>query len=109
MIYFMKVYPKQGPDCLVICASARAVNLKTHQKWVWAYVKAIAVLVNVVASLLYFFAFVYWFIIDGNSIQSPPLPADTIAIHWMLSPYAIVIRRRHLTSPPPHPPTADPF
>jgi hypothetical protein len=29
------------------------------------------------------------------------LPADAVAIHQMLSPYAIVVRHCHLTSPPP--------
>jgi hypothetical protein len=58
-LYFMKVYPKQGPGCLVVGASAGAVDPKTHRKWVWVYVKAIAELVDVVVSLLYFFAFVY--------------------------------------------------
>jgi hypothetical protein len=58
-LYFMKVYPKQGPGCSVVGASAGAVDPKTHRKWVWAYVKAIAELVDVVVSLLYFFAFVY--------------------------------------------------
>ncbi len=59
MVYFSKVYPKQGPGCLVVGASAGAINPKTHSKWVWAYIKAIAELVDVVVSLLYFFAFVY--------------------------------------------------
>jgi hypothetical protein len=52
----MKVYPKQGLGCLVVGtsagASAGAINPKTHRKWVWAYVKAIAKLVDVVVSLL---------------------------------------------------------
>jgi hypothetical protein len=51
-LYFMNVYPKQGPGCLVVGASAAAVNPKTHCKWVWAYIEAIAKLVNVVVSLL---------------------------------------------------------
>jgi hypothetical protein len=59
VLYFMKVYPKQGPGCLVNGASAGAVNPKTHRKWVWAYIEAIVELVDVVVSLLYFFAFVY--------------------------------------------------
>ena len=50
--YFMKVYPKQGPGCSVVGASAGAVNPKTHCKWVWAYIEAIAKLVDVVVSLL---------------------------------------------------------
>ena len=55
MLYFLKVYPKQGPGCLVVGASAGAADPKTHRKWVWAFIGAIAELVNVVASLPYFF------------------------------------------------------
>ncbi len=51
-LYFMKVYPKQGLGCLVIGASAGAINPKTHRKWVWAYIEAIAELVDVLVSLL---------------------------------------------------------
>jgi hypothetical protein len=58
-LYFLKVCPKQGPGCLVVGVSAGAVDPKTHCKWVWAYIKAIAEQVDVVVSLLYFFAFVY--------------------------------------------------
>jgi hypothetical protein len=36
-----------------------AVNPKTHRKWVWVYIEAIAKLVDLVMSLLYFFALVY--------------------------------------------------
>jgi hypothetical protein len=52
MLHFPKVYPKQGPGCLVVGASAGTINPKTHRKWVWAYIKAIAKLVDVVVSLL---------------------------------------------------------
>ncbi len=58
-LYFMKVYPKQGPGCSVVGVSAGAVDPKTHRKWVWAYIEAITELVDVVVSLLHFFAFVY--------------------------------------------------
>ncbi len=51
-LYFMKVYPKQGPSCLVLGTSAGNVDPKTHRKWVWAYVEATAKLEYVVASLL---------------------------------------------------------
>jgi hypothetical protein len=46
----MKVYPKQGPGCSVVGASAGAVDPKTHHKWVWAFIKAIAKLVDMVVS-----------------------------------------------------------
>ncbi len=49
---FFKVYPKQGPCCSVVSASASAVDPKTHRKWVWAFIEAIAKLVDVVVSLL---------------------------------------------------------
>ncbi len=49
-LHFMKVYPKQSPGCSAVGASAGAVNPKTHRKWVWAFIDAIANLVNVVVS-----------------------------------------------------------
>ena len=49
-LHFMKVYPKQSPGCSAIGASAGAVDPKTHRKWVWAFIDAVANLVNVVAS-----------------------------------------------------------
>jgi hypothetical protein len=52
MLYFLKIYPKQGPGCLVVGVSAGTINPKTHRKWVWAYIKAIGELVDVMVSLL---------------------------------------------------------
>jgi hypothetical protein len=49
--HFMKVYPKQSPGCSAVGASAGAVNPKTHRKWVWAFIDAVANLVDVVVSL----------------------------------------------------------
>jgi len=46
----MKVYPKQSPGCLAVSASAGAVDPKTHRKWVWAFIDAIANLVGVLVS-----------------------------------------------------------
>jgi hypothetical protein len=46
----MKVYPKQGPGCSVVGASAGTVDPKTHRKWVWAFINAIANLVDVVVN-----------------------------------------------------------
>jgi hypothetical protein len=37
---------------LVVGASAGAIVPKTHRKWVWAYIKAITKLVDVVVNLL---------------------------------------------------------
>jgi hypothetical protein len=52
VLYFMKVYPKQGLGCSIVGVSAGAIDPKTHRKWVWAYTKAIAELVDVVVSIL---------------------------------------------------------
>jgi hypothetical protein len=50
-LFFVKVvYPKQGLGCLAICASARAADPKTHRKWVWVFIDAIADLVDVAVS-----------------------------------------------------------
>jgi len=36
--------------CLAVGASAGAVDLKTYRKWVWAFIDALADLVDVVVS-----------------------------------------------------------
>jgi hypothetical protein len=46
----MKVYPKQSPGCLAVDVSAGAVDPKTHCKWVWAFIDAVANLVSTVVS-----------------------------------------------------------
>ncbi len=50
MLYFMKVYPKQGLGSSVVGMSASAINLKTHRKRVWTFIEAIAKLVDVIVS-----------------------------------------------------------
>jgi hypothetical protein len=47
----MKVYPKQSPGCSTVGASAGAVDPKTRRKWVWAFIDALASLVDVTVSL----------------------------------------------------------
>ncbi len=54
-LHFMKVYPNQTPGCAAVGASGRAVDPKTNQKWVWAYIKAIAKLVDVVVNIFMLF------------------------------------------------------
>jgi hypothetical protein len=50
-LHFMKVYPKQtSPGCSAVGASAGAVNPKTHRKWVWVYIDAVANLDDIVVS-----------------------------------------------------------
>ncbi len=50
--HFLKVYPKQSLGCLAVGASAGAINRKTHRKWVWAFINAVANLVDIAVSLL---------------------------------------------------------
>jgi hypothetical protein len=49
-LHFMKVYPKQSPGCSAVGASASAVDPKTHRKWVWAFINAVANLIDMVVS-----------------------------------------------------------
>ena len=49
-LHFMKVCPKQSPGCSAVGALAGAVNPKTHRKWVWAFIDAVANLVDTVVS-----------------------------------------------------------
>ena len=50
-LHFLKVYPLQAPRCAAVGASGGAVGPKTHRKWVWAFIDAIAELVDEVVSL----------------------------------------------------------
>jgi hypothetical protein len=51
-LHFLKVYPLQAPGCAAVGASGGAVDPKTHCKWVWAFIDAIAELVDEVVSSL---------------------------------------------------------
>ena len=57
-LHFLKVYPLQAPGCAAFGASGGAVDPKTHRKWVWAYIEAIAKLVEEVMSV---FDFCFYF------------------------------------------------
>jgi hypothetical protein len=46
----MKVYPKHSPGCSAVGTSAGAVDPKTHHKLVWAFINAVANLIDVVVS-----------------------------------------------------------
>ena len=52
-LHFLKVYPLQAPGCAAVGASGGAINPKTHQKWVWAFIEAVSELVDVVVSFTY--------------------------------------------------------
>jgi hypothetical protein len=49
-LYFLKVYSKQSPGCLVVGASTGAVDPKTMRKWVWQFIENIADLADNVVS-----------------------------------------------------------
>ena len=49
-LYFLKVYPLQAPGCAAVGTSGGAINLKTHRKWVWSFIKAVSELMDVVVS-----------------------------------------------------------
>ena len=50
-LHFMKVYPKQSPGCSAVGGSGEAVDPKTHHKWVWMFLDAIAELSGEVVSI----------------------------------------------------------
>jgi len=53
-LYFLKVYPREGPGCATIGGSRGAVDPKTMRNWVWLFLERIAELADeVVRSLLY--------------------------------------------------------
>jgi hypothetical protein len=56
-LHSMKIYPKQALVCAAIGMSGRAIDPKTHQKWVWAYIQAIAKLMDKVVSLFIVFSY----------------------------------------------------
>jgi hypothetical protein len=68
-LHFMKVYPKQAPGCAAVGVSGGAIDLETHRKWVWVYIKAVAELVDEVVSYLFFFNFIL--VSDGTSLLQP--------------------------------------
>ena len=49
-LHFLKVYPLQGAGCGAVCKSGGAIDPKTHQKWVWDFIEAIAQVINEVVS-----------------------------------------------------------
>ncbi len=50
-LYFLKVYPREGPGCSAVGGSKGAINPKTMRKWVWIFlVKCIARLADDVVS-----------------------------------------------------------
>ena len=58
-LYFLKVYPKEGPGCAVVGGGGGGIDPKTHRKWVWAFIEAISELVDEVVSVFDCRVFIY--------------------------------------------------
>jgi hypothetical protein len=52
-LYFMKVYPREGPGCAAVGGSGGAIDPKTLRKWVWLFIERIAELADDVVSVVY--------------------------------------------------------
>ena len=51
-LYFLKVYPREGPGCSGVGGSKGAVDSKTLRKWVWLFLERISELADNVVSFL---------------------------------------------------------
>jgi hypothetical protein len=51
MLYFLKVYPSEGPRCSAVGGLKGAIEPKTMRKWVWLFLEHIAELVDDVVSV----------------------------------------------------------
>jgi hypothetical protein len=54
-LYFLKVYPREGPGCSAVGGSKGAIDPKTMQKWVWLFLECIAKLADDVVSKINLF------------------------------------------------------
>ncbi len=63
------------------CASGGAINPKTHRKWVWAYIEAVAKLVDKVVSVFIVFSYLS---LQYDLCRTGPFVAAIVAM--MLSP-----------------------
>ena len=67
-LHFMKVYPKQSAGCSTVGASEGAVDPKTHRKWVWAFMDAIAELEYEVVSTQWLNFYYYYNIFTHTTL-----------------------------------------
>ena len=86
-LYLMKVHIKQGPGSWVVGASCGAVQPKTNRKWVWAFIKAIAKLIDLVVSI-YIIVFIgtclfifFLLVARGSLLLSHPLLLAPLLSH----------------------------
>jgi hypothetical protein len=56
-LHFMKAYPLQATGCATVGGSGGAVDAKTYRKRVWAYIKAVSLLVHKVVRILSLFIY----------------------------------------------------
>ncbi len=49
-LYFLKVYPREGPGCSAVGGLKGAIDPKTVHKWVWLFLKRITKLADIVVS-----------------------------------------------------------
>ena len=60
-LHFLKVYPLQGPGCATVGESRGAIDPKTHRKWVWEFIEAIAQVIDeVVSNFFCYFTFLLY-------------------------------------------------
>jgi hypothetical protein len=52
-LYFLKVYPREGPGCSAVGGSKGAIDPKTMRKWVWLFLERIAELAGNVINYLF--------------------------------------------------------
>ncbi len=52
-LYFLKVYPREGPGCSTVGEPKGAINPKTMRKWVWLFLECFAELADNVVSYLF--------------------------------------------------------
>ena len=52
-LYFLKVYPREGPSCSAVGGSGGAVDPKTLRKWVWLFIERNGELADDVVSEVY--------------------------------------------------------
>ena len=85
-LHFMKAYPKQGPACATVGASAGAVDAKTFRKWVWAFIRAIAELEEVVVSKFIECLFQFGGSRTGRHRSLTTLPSPQLREYLIISP-----------------------
>ena len=77
-LYFLKVYPREGPGCAAVGGSGGAIDPKTLRKWVWLFIERIAELADEVVIIFYH---ADARILAHRRLTSPFLPRPSSASH----------------------------